>query len=385
MNWSNLTQSQKADLMRIYLDNGISSLDQMQDHYNGFKKGGPINPPSKEDFLRDHYNKWLKVLKDNGIQDAERFAVYLTKQDALESSYGSNKAALKKNNFGGMQRSGRDISYKNVSDYMRNKLEMLQTKMPNSFKATNIVDWASSLNDKHSGFIYAEDPEYSKKLRNMGEVDDVLGIPYTESFQLPTVKITASSPYNLTDYQRAIIKRYYSNPDGSYTEKGKEYAKEMSYYNTTGQSQFMKDVNRLSPTNALHEGISTSRNFIQKTPGLEFLYDAVSTGLTFSPLAPVGIAMQGLDAIGGLNDMLDNGVTYENVTDILGVLPVKVKGTKTLGKVLNPHTGKVTYSNTQIPKQLMLDIPIGVNELLINDMMLHSTQTQDNPINLNEK
>lgn len=32
--WNDLTQNQKADLMDIYFKNGITSIKQMQQHYN---------------------------------------------------------------------------------------------------------------------------------------------------------------------------------------------------------------------------------------------------------------------------------------------------------------------------------------------------------------
>lgn len=48
--WNNLTMSQKANLMRVYLKYGISSLDLMKEHYNSFSEGGNIvieDPPVK--------------------------------------------------------------------------------------------------------------------------------------------------------------------------------------------------------------------------------------------------------------------------------------------------------------------------------------------------
>ena len=50
MNWSDLSMSQRSELMQIYLKNGITSLDEMKKHYNSFAEGGsPDDPP--ESFL----------------------------------------------------------------------------------------------------------------------------------------------------------------------------------------------------------------------------------------------------------------------------------------------------------------------------------------------
>jgi hypothetical protein len=39
MNWSDLSMSQRGELMSIYLKNGITSLDEMKKHYNSFAEG----------------------------------------------------------------------------------------------------------------------------------------------------------------------------------------------------------------------------------------------------------------------------------------------------------------------------------------------------------
>ena len=45
MNWSDLSMSQRSELMQIYLKNGITSLDEMKKHYNSFAEGGSIDDP----------------------------------------------------------------------------------------------------------------------------------------------------------------------------------------------------------------------------------------------------------------------------------------------------------------------------------------------------
>ena len=49
--WNDLTQNQKADLMDIYLKNGITSIKQMQQHYNSnlYADGGNLEFIKYED------------------------------------------------------------------------------------------------------------------------------------------------------------------------------------------------------------------------------------------------------------------------------------------------------------------------------------------------
>lgn len=42
MKWDNLTMSQKQALMKIYVNNGVTNLDEIVNHYNRFAEGGPI-------------------------------------------------------------------------------------------------------------------------------------------------------------------------------------------------------------------------------------------------------------------------------------------------------------------------------------------------------
>jgi hypothetical protein len=41
MKWDNLTMSQKQALMKIYVNNGVTNLDEIVNHYNRYAEGGP--------------------------------------------------------------------------------------------------------------------------------------------------------------------------------------------------------------------------------------------------------------------------------------------------------------------------------------------------------
>lgn len=45
--WEELSMSDRSNLMKTYLQNGVTQLSDMRDHYNKFVSGGP---------LRDEYD-----------------------------------------------------------------------------------------------------------------------------------------------------------------------------------------------------------------------------------------------------------------------------------------------------------------------------------------
>lgn len=54
-NWKSLSIQQKSDLMRIYLQNGISSLDTIINHYNNYQDGGKISFKQWKDKMKQKY------------------------------------------------------------------------------------------------------------------------------------------------------------------------------------------------------------------------------------------------------------------------------------------------------------------------------------------
>ena len=49
MKWSDLSIQEKADLMKLYVANGITNLDTMKQHYNSFQEGGSIKTNNTEE------------------------------------------------------------------------------------------------------------------------------------------------------------------------------------------------------------------------------------------------------------------------------------------------------------------------------------------------
>ena len=43
MEWNDLNMGERAQLIKMFVDNGVTSLDEMQHYYNEYKKGGKIH------------------------------------------------------------------------------------------------------------------------------------------------------------------------------------------------------------------------------------------------------------------------------------------------------------------------------------------------------
>ena len=73
MKWDTLTMSQKQALMKIYVNNGITNLDEIRNHYNRFDEGG-----KKEDGFYGWIEKLAaKKAKDWGMSEDETLTMML--------------------------------------------------------------------------------------------------------------------------------------------------------------------------------------------------------------------------------------------------------------------------------------------------------------------
>lgn len=65
MKWEELSMSDRSNLMKTYLQNGVIRLSDMRDHYNKFVSGGPLrneydNPESPEEYATFPYKPTLR-------------------------------------------------------------------------------------------------------------------------------------------------------------------------------------------------------------------------------------------------------------------------------------------------------------------------------------
>lgn len=122
-------------------------------------------------FWKEHRAKWYSVLKQRGMseEDAGRLSSFFTAQDGYESAGGTSNAARNQNNFGGMQRGGKNITYGSVQDYMNAKLNMFLSKFRGSLAARDFGTFIMSLGrtplnqqlNNNGGQIYYEADPYT--------------------------------------------------------------------------------------------------------------------------------------------------------------------------------------------------------------------------------
>lgn len=64
--WSQLSMSEKSDLMSLYIKNGISSLEEIKKHYNSFAEGGHLYRDGGPD------EPQITDIQDNPVRNAEQ-------------------------------------------------------------------------------------------------------------------------------------------------------------------------------------------------------------------------------------------------------------------------------------------------------------------------
>lgn len=92
MKWEELSLKDRAELMRIYLDNGISSIASIKKHYNSFADGGEvdnIHSSPAQDFVASWLSNRQEQLQENFRNSGSTMIPY----SVLPKSW-SNKAAF---------------------------------------------------------------------------------------------------------------------------------------------------------------------------------------------------------------------------------------------------------------------------------------------------
>lgn len=122
----------------------------------------------KTGFYNTHRDKWKQFLISKGVdaEQASRLSTYFAAQDSLESGNGTSSAARQKNNFGGMQRGGKNISYDTVQDYMNDKWNMMNKRFSRALNAKTVQEYATLINDPKyagKGYLYAVADGYNQK------------------------------------------------------------------------------------------------------------------------------------------------------------------------------------------------------------------------------
>ena len=152
--WDKLSMREKAAFIKVGVANGLRGIDSIRQVYNEFAEGG-----NKSSWKEKHQNQWYSFLKEKGVSDADaqRLSGFFTAQDGLESAGGQSSAARQKNNFGGMQKGGKNISYDSVHDYMEDKWRMMNTRFKPALSAQSIDEYATILGNPDTagkGYLY---------------------------------------------------------------------------------------------------------------------------------------------------------------------------------------------------------------------------------------
>lgn len=79
--WDSLSIKDKADLMKLYIKNGINSLEEIRSHYNKFSNGGDKNNPLKtiSGIQKPHYEipeSTRKVLRGLAMRNRDKEALF---------------------------------------------------------------------------------------------------------------------------------------------------------------------------------------------------------------------------------------------------------------------------------------------------------------------
>lgn len=85
--WGALSMSERASLVNTYVQNGISSLKEMKEHYNSFDEGGLINPFTNKPFTE----RELENIKAQGLTPEQAVA-------NIQKMMNANEAAIKEAN-----------------------------------------------------------------------------------------------------------------------------------------------------------------------------------------------------------------------------------------------------------------------------------------------
>lgn len=77
--WSALSMKDKADLIKLYVSNGITSLDTIRKEYNSFDDGGPVGE-GKDTYENNLYNHkeeaaMYSYLRDRGVPHIQASAI----------------------------------------------------------------------------------------------------------------------------------------------------------------------------------------------------------------------------------------------------------------------------------------------------------------------
>lgn len=132
-------------LKEIFAQKGISAQD------DPLEKNHIFNKVNFDEYANVMYPLYHKVLIDNNIKDADRYAAYLTLLSSNESSYGTSSVARNKNNHGGITHAGKGYqTFKDLEEYSKYKINLLNNRYQ-AFDSANLKDFIIRLHGNNPG------------------------------------------------------------------------------------------------------------------------------------------------------------------------------------------------------------------------------------------
>lgn len=168
--WNKLSMKDRASYIRNAVSRGIYDVDKIREDYHQYATGGNLYKGGG--WFDQHKAKWNEFLITQGvsIKDADRLSGFFAAQDGVESAGGTSKAAIEHNNYGGMQRNGKNIHYDSIEDYMSDKWGMMNRRFAPALKANTLEEYGTILgnpaNAGKSYLYYVADGYNSKDPQN---------------------------------------------------------------------------------------------------------------------------------------------------------------------------------------------------------------------------
>lgn len=172
--WNDLNMTQRNELIKLYLNNGISSLDKMKEHYNSFAKGGSLDKPDDERPYIPNSEQNYGYLKPVEVTaDRPEYMYGLTDYDWARAN-----SPYYRNNLGARARFIRDVGTKNLtgqSDYMRdvNKLSYIPNAAVGAIGAIPAIAGLTASASTPAGLAFIQDEIISSFLDSVANVCSV--------------------------------------------------------------------------------------------------------------------------------------------------------------------------------------------------------------------
>lgn len=167
--WYSLSMKDRAGLIKLYVNNGITDISTIKNHYNKFSTGGNTNTgnsdspknrlydPNKttskgelyKDIIDDRVSQVWETLRNKGysLEESYRLAPILASQSFKEAGY--IKYDNKHNYAGYLTPKGQKLKYNTPEEFWDNHIDNLNKRWPNWSEATDTNEYYDIINNSH--------------------------------------------------------------------------------------------------------------------------------------------------------------------------------------------------------------------------------------------